>query len=232
MTTATAPSTLDLRELPARDRHARVVSTFESLAPAGSFVLVNDHDPRPLLRDFQADRKGTFEWSPLEAGPEVWRVEIHRRAADVGSPRAITEALAWDHDRLDALDQATFAARAAGDLETAKELWAKFAFGLDRHIRFEEELLFPEFERRTGMPATAGPTAVMRHEHVIIRELLAALVATVGEPGPAADALRAQVHQVLGEHNMKEEQILYPTADRTMSPAEADAFVASIQAFA
>ena len=43
-----------------------------------SFVLVNDHDPKPLFYQFQAERAGQFEWNYLESGPTVWRVEIRK----------------------------------------------------------------------------------------------------------------------------------------------------------
>jgi uncharacterized protein (DUF2249 family) len=41
-------------------------------------VLVNDHDPRPLRYQFEAEHAGRYSWDYLEAGPEVWRVRIGR----------------------------------------------------------------------------------------------------------------------------------------------------------
>ena len=48
------------------------------LAPQESFELVNDHDPKPLYYQLEADYSGQFSWDYLEAGPEVWRVRIGR----------------------------------------------------------------------------------------------------------------------------------------------------------
>ena len=45
-----------------------------------AYVLVNDHDPKPLYYQFAAERAGTFTWQDLEEGPEAWRVEIGRVA--------------------------------------------------------------------------------------------------------------------------------------------------------
>lgn len=70
---------LDVRTIPPRERHPRIFGVFDSLKPGQSFVLVNDHDPRPLYYQFQAERPGAFAWEYLEAGPEVWRVRITRR---------------------------------------------------------------------------------------------------------------------------------------------------------
>jgi len=51
----------------------------------------------------------------------------------------------------------------------AKPFFRKFKFGLQRHILWEEEIIFPIFESKTGMK-DSGPTAVMRQEHVLIKE--------------------------------------------------------------
>jgi uncharacterized protein (DUF2249 family) len=52
---------------------------FEALKTDESFVLVNDHDPKPLYYQFQAERTGQFTWEYLEQGPQAWRVRISRR---------------------------------------------------------------------------------------------------------------------------------------------------------
>ncbi|MFW6097483.1 MAG: DUF2249 domain-containing protein [Chloroflexota bacterium] len=71
-------NTLDIRPLPPVQRHPLIFQRFETLAPGESFVLVNDHDPKPLFYQFQAERSGEFTWDYLEQGPEVWRVELGR----------------------------------------------------------------------------------------------------------------------------------------------------------
>ena len=71
-------SILDVREIVPRERHTLIFNTFKNLEPAGAFVLVNDHDPKPLYYQFQAEHQGQFTWNYLEQGPEVWRVRIGR----------------------------------------------------------------------------------------------------------------------------------------------------------
>ena len=67
---------LDVRTLAPRDRHTTIFNMFDSLAPGNAFVLVNDHDPKPLYYQFQAEHPQQFSWDYLEEGPEVWRVRI------------------------------------------------------------------------------------------------------------------------------------------------------------
>ena len=40
---------------------------------------VNDHDPKPLYYQFQAEHAGAFQWDYLEKGSDVWRVRIGRK---------------------------------------------------------------------------------------------------------------------------------------------------------
>ncbi len=69
---------VDVRQTPPAQRHPMIFGTFENLEPGQGFVLVNDHDPKPLYYQFQAERSGQFEWNYLEQGPEVWRVAIKK----------------------------------------------------------------------------------------------------------------------------------------------------------
>lgn len=70
---------LDVRELPPAKRHSLIFSTFGQLAPGVAFVLVNDHDPKPLRYQFDAEMPGQVGWDYIEAGPKVWRVRISKR---------------------------------------------------------------------------------------------------------------------------------------------------------
>ncbi len=75
----TVKTVLDVREIPPRERHGLILGTFDSLARDEAFVLVNDHDPKPLYYQFQFEKAGQFTWTYEEEGPEVWRVEIGRK---------------------------------------------------------------------------------------------------------------------------------------------------------
>lgn len=72
---------LDVRIIPPPRKHPTIFETFEALAPGQTFMLVNDHDPKPLRYQFEAELAGRFTWEYLEQGPEVWRVRIGVPAA-------------------------------------------------------------------------------------------------------------------------------------------------------
>ena len=71
---------LDVRALAPAQRHEKIFATYGALGPGTAFVLVNDHDPKPLRYQFEAEHQGEFTWEVLEAGPTVWRVRIGRPA--------------------------------------------------------------------------------------------------------------------------------------------------------
>jgi uncharacterized protein (DUF2249 family) len=222
---------VDLRGVAAAERARRALKAFDALAPGETVVFVAADAAGDLLGRLQAERRGLFEWSVLAAGPPAWRIELARRRDELSMERGINEALSWDHDRLDTLEQAAFRKRAAGDLAGAGRLYREFAAGLRRHIGFEEGILFPAFEERSGFPPTAGPTAVMRAEHREIEDLLGRIEAGITDAAAPVDEPRRRMHAVLGEHNVKEEQVLYPGSDEMLGAEEADRLVARIQRF-
>ena len=79
--TSTDTSTIDVRAIIPRDRHALIFSRFDALAPGQALQLVNDHDPRPLRYQFDSRSPGQFEWTYRQAGPALWRVQITKTVA-------------------------------------------------------------------------------------------------------------------------------------------------------
>ena len=74
------PAVVDVREIPHGRRHPRIFARFARLAPGESFTLVNNHDPKPLRREFQAAHPDAFTWEYVEPGPERWQIRIGRPA--------------------------------------------------------------------------------------------------------------------------------------------------------
>lgn len=72
---------LDVRTIPPAQRHPMIFQRFTALPVGGSFVLVNDHDPKPLYYQLNFEYSGQLGWDYLEQGPTVWRVRISRTAA-------------------------------------------------------------------------------------------------------------------------------------------------------
>ncbi len=214
----------------AEDLKRQALSAFDALAPGEKVTLSIERNSGAALTLFQRERTGQFDWTPIREVSNLLEVEVSRREAAPGSLRSVNEALSWDHDRLDDLEARAFKARESGDFVEAKALYSVFAFGLRRHIRFEEEILFPEFETRLGLSPAMGPSAVMRDEHREILECLARIEEGIGDRAAQMESVRHALHAVLGNHNLKEEHIVYPGTDQAMSPIDRDLLVARIQA--
>ena len=93
-TPASGPD-LDVRDLPPARRHESIFAAYHALAPGTGFVLVNDHDPKPLRYQFEAEHPGQFTWDYIEAGPQTWRVLI-------GRPLAVTPSGSGETDGAEA----------------------------------------------------------------------------------------------------------------------------------
>jgi uncharacterized protein (DUF2249 family) len=93
--------TLDVRQLAPAQRHQSIFATYAALAPGTGFVLVNDHDPKPLRYQFEAEHAGEFSWDTLEAGPQVWRVRIGNSQATGSTSTETGEPESSDEPELD-----------------------------------------------------------------------------------------------------------------------------------
>jgi regulator of cell morphogenesis and NO signaling len=132
--------------------------------------------------------------------------------------KTITAFYEEDHDRLDELFK-IFQTSKRSDFAKAGEALKEFKVGLQRHIVWEEELLFPIWEEKTGM-VEDGPTPMMRHEHSQIKQLLDAIHQKVEGQNPETDQDEQALLNLLGSHNRKEERALYPAIDNVTSVEE------------
>ena len=137
----------------------------------------------------------------------LYRIPVH--------PVNISEIMSAHHRHCDELFVNAENMLSQGDWDRAEAEFAAFREQTEKHFSKEEDVLFPEFEKRTGQ--TAGPTQMMRSEHAQMRQLFYDM----------AEAIRQQDrHQALGlsetlmmimqQHNMKEERILYPMIDQVV----------------
>lgn len=70
---------LDVRVIPPRDKHPTIFRTLEALKPGEALLLLNDHDPRPLRYQLDAEHPGGYDWTYEAQGPELWKVRISRK---------------------------------------------------------------------------------------------------------------------------------------------------------
>ncbi|MBI3820411.1 MAG: hemerythrin domain-containing protein [Planctomycetes bacterium] len=140
-----------------------------------------------------------------------------------------------DHGEIDALYKSALQSARAGDAAAAIRSFKEYDRRLERHIEWEEKLLFPAFEVAIGESGgCGGPTRAMLEEHRQIRELKSTLGARIAElkAPPAANdpifTIASALGATLREHNDKEEQILYPMCDDAVSAAAKDAILKEV----
>ena len=132
--------------------------------------------------------------------------------------KTIREFFEQDHDRLDELFK-TFQQLKRSDFAKAEQAFKEFKVGLQRHIVWEEDLLFSLWEKKTGM-SDSGPTPAMRNEHRQIGQQLEAIHLKLANQNVESDQEEQGLLNLLSSHNRKEERALYPAIDRVTSPEE------------
>ncbi|WP_457600753.1 hemerythrin domain-containing protein [Hydrogenivirga sp.] len=131
----------------------------------------------------------------------------------------IAQYLTEEHRKCDQFYAQAEKAVLEGNWDEAKRLFDEFKEKTLLHFQKEEEVLFPEFEERTGM--VMGPTQVMRHEHAQARELLDRLEKALQDKNKEEFLSVGESLMILiQQHNMKEEQILYPMSDQNLPSDE------------
>ena len=130
----------------------------------------------------------------------------------------INEVMTRVHRVCDSHFADTEAAVAGKDWPQAEVAWHLFSRTLGRHMtRDEEGLLFPALEEANG---PAGPTQVMRMEHEQMRALMGqAQSALADHDAQEFLGLAETLMLLIQQHNIKEEQILYPMMDQSLANA-------------
>jgi iron-sulfur cluster repair protein YtfE (RIC family) len=156
------------------------------------------------------------------------RVDMGLEPGAMTHPRTETASryLEDDHARLLSLLERAEQALAA-DPAIAGEALRGFASGLARHMRLEEEVVFPLFEVRTGL--VGGPTDLMRQEHVELETTVEALQAALARGSCAAFGEAAALfRRRFSSHVSKEEHFVYPAVEQGLSDAERRALVSRL----
>lgn len=127
----------------------------------------------------------------------------------------IQDLLGQAHSECDNHLVAAEAAVAEADWTQARAHWTRFVNGLTQHLLAEEQVLFPAIERVTDL--NCGPTQVMRMDHEQMRALLQPIeTAIINEDEGAFLPLSETMLMLIQQHNMKEEQVLYPMAEEML----------------
>lgn len=66
----------DIRPYPPTERHEMFYKAFADIEPGEAFEFINDHDPKPLYYQMEAESKDPFRWEYLQKGPDEWKVRV------------------------------------------------------------------------------------------------------------------------------------------------------------
>lgn len=175
----------------------------------------------------------------IKAITMVEEVRVQTPPAEGGGAMKVTDRLRQEHrtilEQLEALEQAILHAQEEASPEGVQGLVDALEEFLEGHMRKEEEVLFPYLEGflgRVGGPVGAG----WEHEG-IYRDLLF-FARELARPGGLTEEANRQAWRARGEtliqglrkHIRKEEEVLFPIAERLISPDLLEEIAAELEA--
>lgn len=154
-------------------------------------------------------------------------VTMHRHQQERVNMDTITRYLGGDHKRCDELFVQAENCVSDEQWDRAAPLYADFSAALERHLAMEEQVLFPAFEEAAA--SRAGPTIVMRTEHQQMRHILSQMhAALVHRDASGFLGYSDTLNILMQQHNLKEENILYPMIDRLLHDRQ-DEMIAAME---
>ncbi|HUQ97316.1 MAG TPA: iron-sulfur cluster repair di-iron protein, partial [Chitinophagaceae bacterium] len=210
---------INIPELEPRLKHATVFQNFDALQNGEGFLVVNDHDPKPLYYQLIAERGAHFSWQYLQKGPEVWEVAIKKNEAGP----TVGELAATDIRKADVFKKYGIDFCCGGKKTLAQAC---------EELRLDQAVVEAELNNSSNQLAT-GPAFdfnrwapdfltdyIYNQHHVyyyeespVIADLLQKVVARHGAHFPELYKvvdLYAQLQQELQTHFAKEERVLFP----------------------
>lgn len=144
-------------------------------------------------------------------------------------PETLSSYLEIDHDRLMILFNQYQSFKVSDALE-AKRLFEDFMAGLKRHIKWEEEIIFPLFKLKMTLhdQDSIMPTK-LEHQHIL--ESLRKLHLKIQEENPDTVEDENELIQFLSNHSKKEDATIYPLLDRMINAYERTQIVKSLKSF-
>mgnify|MGYP000718709625 CR=1 FL=1 len=131
---------------------------------------------------------------------------------------SISELMQHNHRECDELFAKAEESAANQDWNETLTAWESFTKELESHITEKEEnVLFPALEEING---PMGPTQVMRNEHKQMRILVSQIKQSIADQNSTQFlGLSETLMMLMQQHNMKEEQILYPMIENCIPNA-------------
>jgi iron-sulfur cluster repair protein YtfE (RIC family) len=127
-----------------------------------------------------------------------------------------TKALPEHHKSCDLLLALAEESAMAARWPQCEEAFQRFRAEIGAHFETEEQVLFPAFEAASG--SRLGPTQMMRLEHAQMNTLIGHVAQAIAARDANGFAGAAETLLILmQQHNMKEENILYPMCDQALA---------------
>jgi len=225
---------LDVTQLEPRLKHPTIFEHFDALEQGESFIIHNDHDPRPLYYQLLGERGNIFTWDYLESGPETWQVQLTKPAAE--AEETVGEIAAKDMRKAEVLKKLGIDF-CCGGKKTLKEAIAE--------VGLTEAQVKEEFERSE---AAAGGQVThdfdswdlgfladyiynVHHKYIresgpVIEQLAEKVASRHGAVHPELFGLAKGLKELIAElysHVQKEERVLFPaikTLENNGDPAQ------------
>jgi len=105
------------------------------------------------------------------------------------------------------------------DERQAGTLFGEFKSRLERHMLWEEDILFPRVEANIGMNLPA-PSIRARSQHREIKRVVDELYKQLVGKQKRTDELEKELEDMWDEHDREEERILYAWIDLSLSEEE------------
>ena len=125
-----------------------------------------------------------------------------------------------DHEELVALfDQ--FLSHIKNNSDQSIEVFSQFRQNLQKHFHWEEKILFPLFEERTGFPG-ADTTFVLKNEHIQIKSMFIDKIEAmlIEKKYSEITLLTVGLEEMLSIHRNLETDIFYPWFDNSLDMVE------------
>lgn len=213
--------TLVVPDLEPRLKHSTIFAYYDQMEEGESFLIQNDHDPKPLYYQLLAERGNQFTFDYIENGPHIWLIRIQKQ---VSAADKITLGEYVNQDfRLASFFSKLGLDFCCGGKKTLKQACA------DKSLDYLD-VLFQLEEFKGSSPSTSVPYQdwtldflvdyIVNTHHQYVRKHLpdiqffASKVMRVhGEKHPELVQVYQLVEEIAEEltvHMMKEEQVLFP----------------------
>ncbi len=86
---------LNIPELEPKLKHPTIFKTFENTDEGKSFIIHNDHDPKPVFYQLLNEYGDIFTWEYLQQGPQWWDIRVAKKGTETAETIGEITAKDW-----------------------------------------------------------------------------------------------------------------------------------------